>query len=55
LATPKKTAKQRSISTRTSASMRPKAGEKIKIPATTVPKFSAGAGFKTAVAGKKKK
>ncbi|WP_153109189.1 HU family DNA-binding protein [Propionivibrio limicola] len=37
----------------------PKTGEKIKIPATTVPKFSAGATFKTTVAeatkGKKKK
>ena len=37
----------------------PKTGEKIKIAATTVPKFSAGATFKTAVAeaskGKKKK
>ncbi|MDR1708702.1 MAG: HU family DNA-binding protein [Candidatus Accumulibacter sp.] len=38
----------------------PKTGEKIKIPATTVPKFSAGATFKKAVAaahskGKKKK
>lgn len=31
----------------------PKTGASIKIPATTVPKFSAGAGFKTAVAGKK--
>jgi DNA-binding protein HU-beta len=31
----------------------PKTGATIKIPATTVPKFSAGAGFKTAVAGKK--
>ena len=31
----------------------PKTGESIKILATTVPKFSAGAGFKTAVAGKK--
>lgn len=31
----------------------PKTGETIKIAATTVPKFSAGAGFKTAVAGKK--
>ena len=31
----------------------PKTGEAIKIAATTVPKFSAGAGFKTAVAGKK--
>ena len=28
----------------------PKTGEKIKIPATTVPKFSAGATFKTSVA-----
>ncbi|MCE1244932.1 HU family DNA-binding protein [Oryzomicrobium sp.] len=27
----------------------PKTGEKIKIPAATVPKFSAGAGFKEAV------
>ena len=37
----------------------PKTGEKIKIAATTVPKFSAGATFKAAVAeaskGKKKK
>ncbi|MDR2506402.1 MAG: HU family DNA-binding protein [Candidatus Accumulibacter sp.] len=36
----------------------PKTGEKIKIAATTVPKFSAGANFKAAVAtakGKKKK
>jgi DNA-binding protein HU-beta len=38
----------------------PKTGEKIKIPATTVPKFSAGATFKAAVVaantkGKKKK
>ncbi|MDR1709301.1 MAG: HU family DNA-binding protein [Candidatus Accumulibacter sp.] len=38
----------------------PKTGEKIKIPATTVPKFAAGATFKKAVAaahskGKKKK
>ena len=33
----------------------PKTGEKIKIPATTVPKFSAGATFKAAVAKKKKK
>jgi DNA-binding protein HU-beta len=31
----------------------PKTGAAIKIPATTVPKFSAGAGFKAAVAGKK--
>lgn len=31
----------------------PKTGEAIKIAATTVPKFTAGAGFKTAVAGKK--
>ena len=36
----------------------PKTGEKIKIPATIVPKFSAGANFKAAVVagkGKKKK
>ena len=33
----------------------PKTGEKIKIAATTVPKFSAGASFKAAVAPKKKK
>ncbi|GHU26184.1 DNA-binding protein HU-beta [Betaproteobacteria bacterium] len=37
----------------------PKTGEKIKIPATTVPKFSAGATFKAAVVaatkGKKRK
>ena len=33
----------------------PKTGESIKIAATTVPKFSAGAAFKTAVAGKKAK
>ena len=32
----------------------PKTGEKIKILATTVPKFSAGASFKAAVAKKKK-
>ena len=32
----------------------PKTGEAIKIAATTVPKFSAGTGFKAAVAGKKK-
>ena len=31
----------------------PKTGEKIKIAATTVPKFSAGASLKAAVAGKK--
>lgn len=31
----------------------PKTGEALKIAATTVAKFSAGAGFKTAVAGKK--
>ncbi|OGT89427.1 MAG: DNA-binding protein [Gammaproteobacteria bacterium RIFOXYA12_FULL_61_12] len=31
----------------------PKTGEKIQIPAATVPKFSAGAGFKQAVAGAK--
>ena len=33
----------------------PKTGASIKIPATTVPKFSAGAGFKQAVAGKRGK
>ncbi len=33
----------------------PKTGEKIKIPATIVPKFSAGANFKAAVATSKKK
>lgn len=33
----------------------PKTGATLKIPATTVPKFSAGAGFKAAVAGKKAK
>jgi DNA-binding protein HU-beta len=33
----------------------PKTGASIKIPATTVPKFSAGSAFKTAVAGKRKK
>jgi len=32
----------------------PKTGAAIKIPATTVPKFSAGASFKAAVAKKKK-
>jgi len=31
----------------------PKTGEKLQIAATTVPRFSAGTGFKTAVAGKK--
>lgn len=31
----------------------PQTGAAIKIAATTVPKFSAGAGFKAAVAGKK--
>lgn len=31
----------------------PKTGASIKIAATTVPKFSAGASFKAAVAGKK--
>jgi DNA-binding protein HU-beta len=31
----------------------PKTGEALKIAATTVPKFSAGAGFKLAVSGKK--
>ena len=33
----------------------PQTGASLKIPATTVPKFSAGSGFKAAVAGKKKK
>ena len=33
----------------------PKTGAAIKIAATTVPKFSAGAGFKLAVSGKKAK
>ena len=33
----------------------PKTGAALKIAATTVPKFSAGSGFKTAVAGKKAK
>jgi DNA-binding protein HU-beta len=33
----------------------PKTGATIKIAATTVPKFSAGAGFKQAVAGRKAK
>ena len=33
----------------------PKTGEKLKIAATTVPKFSAGATFKQEVAGKAKK
>ena len=32
----------------------PSAGKEIKIAATTVPKFKAGAAFKAAVAGKKK-
>jgi len=31
----------------------PKTGEALKIAATTVPKFTAGAGFKLAVSGKK--
>lgn len=31
----------------------PKTGAALKIPATTVPKFSAGSGFKSAVAAKK--
>ncbi len=31
----------------------PQTGKEIKIAATTVPRFSAGAGFKAAVAGKK--
>ncbi len=33
----------------------PQTGATIKIAATTVPKFTAGAGFKAAVAGKKAK
>ena len=33
----------------------PQTGDSIKIPATVVPKFSAGASFKSAVGGKKKK
>lgn len=33
----------------------PQTGATIKIAATTVPKFTAGAGFKSAVAGKKAK
>jgi DNA-binding protein HU-beta len=33
----------------------PQTGAELKIPATTVPKFTAGATFKAAVAGKKKK
>ena len=33
----------------------PQTGAALKIPATTVPKFSSGSGFKAAVAGKKKK
>jgi len=37
------------------AGKNPRTGEALKIAATTVPKFSAGAGFKTAVAGKKAK
>ncbi len=32
----------------------PKTGEALKIAATTVPRFSAGSGFKLAVSGKKK-
>lgn len=32
----------------------PQTGKELKIAATTVPKFKAGAGFKAAVAGKKK-
>lgn len=31
----------------------PQTGKELKIAATTVPKFKAGAGFKSAVAGKK--
>jgi len=32
----------------------PKTGEKLQIAATTVPRFTAGAGFKAALAGKKR-
>lgn len=32
----------------------PQTGKELKIAATTVPKFKAGAGFKAAVSGKKK-
>ncbi|WIM06986.1 MAG: HU family DNA-binding protein [Candidatus Nitricoxidivorans perseverans] len=35
------------------AGINPKTGEKLKIAATTVPRFTAGAGFKAAVGGKK--
>jgi len=35
------------------AGKNPKTGAPLKIPATTVPKFSAGTSFKTAVSGKK--
>ncbi|MCX7174456.1 MAG: HU family DNA-binding protein [Proteobacteria bacterium] len=37
------------------AGKNPRTGEALKIAATTVPKFSAGAGFKAAVSGKKAK
>ena len=37
------------------AGKNPRTGEALKIAATTVPKFTAGAGFKAAVAGKKAK
>jgi len=33
----------------------PQTGKELKIAATTVPRFTAGAGFKSAVAGKKAK
>lgn len=36
------------------AGKNPKTGEALKIAATTVPRFSAGSGFKLAVSGKKK-
>ena len=35
------------------AGRNPQTGKEIKIAATTVPRFTAGAGFKTAVAGKR--
>lgn len=42
------------VSTRKARTGRnPQTGKEIKIAATTVPRFTAGAGFKAAVAGKK--
>ena len=37
----------------TSTGRNPQTGAEIKIAASTMPRFTAGAGFKTAVAGKK--